>query len=597
MQFTTLNKCVATAALAMAPVFGLFAQSKFDDGLAAALGQASLAREGHVSGIIMLGDRVDAPKVATSIVARSGQRTTRQERHERVVRALQAKAAATQPALLAKLRNMPGVRKAQGLWITNAIIIDAMPSAYYELQKENLVQKMYLDYPIETIMPLDEGISVAPAATNGEPGLRGINAHLLWAEGITGKGRLVSHLDTGVDGNHPALRNTWRGNKAGVRPGWAWFDPLTNTTTPFDAGSHGTHTMGTIVGRAGNDIIGVAYDAEWISAGVIDRGGINATIQNALLAFQWSADPDGNPSTVDDVPDVSSNSWGLPLSIRPGCDQTFWEAIDNLEAATVVAVFAAGNEGRNGAQSLRTPADRNTTGINAFSVGSLGTDGQSISSFSSRGPSACTRGNRIKPEVVARGSSVRSAVPGNRYSNFSGTSMATPHVAGAVALLRQVDPNATVAQIKRALMRTARDLGSTGNDNTFGRGKIDVYAAAQRLRANQLCGGSPCLVGVDAVAKPTKTIAATAAGFEKAFSLYPNPAQNNVTLNYNFEAGAPSAVRIYAHDGRLAREVAITSQSTKYFQFELDGLRNGLYLIQLVLPSGATDTQRLSIKR
>ena len=655
----TIRVCVIMALFAITPFKASWAQSKIDYDLSSRLGAATLAKDGHVSGILVLEEQADIESLQTAFASQKNA-TTRQERHERVVRALQATAAATQPALMAQLQNMPGVLKAKSLWIVNAIIIDAAPDVFYQLERSTLIQGMYLDYPIQTIAPTEETVSKAPAAVNGEPGLRNINAHLLWAEGITGRGRLVSHLDTGVDGNHPALRNTWRGRRAGVNPRWAWFDPLTNTTAPFDAGRHGTHTMGTIVGRSGTDIIGVAYDADWISAGVIDRGGINATIQNALLAFQWSADPDGNPATVTDVPDVSSNSWGIPLSFRPGCDQTFWQAIDNMEAATVVAVFAAGNEGRNGAQSLRTPADRTTSAINAFSVGSLDTNGSTISSFSSRGPSRCTFGNRIKPEVVARGSSVRSCVPGTGYANLSGTSMATPHVAGAVALLRQVNPNATVAQIKNALMNSATDLGSAGDDNTYGRGRIDVYKAAQLIKPNtcsanltinqpintnnnyqasstitassaianaatvnftagtriRLLPGfrkvaangkfnakiGPCPTSLATAAEPVSKVSQSLTpnpsfGFEKAFTLHPNPAQDLVTIGYPFEVGVDYTVKVYNYNGKLVQTAALQTPTSQFAQCSLGELDNGLYLVKLILPNGKHKTQRLSIKK
>ena len=129
-----------------------------------------------------------------------------------------------------------------------------------------------------------------------------------------------------------------RGNTPGITIGESWFDPNgISPSFPSDSGIHGTHTMGTMVGSTPGDIIGVAYDAQWIAAAVIDIGGLSGTIANALLAFQWSADPDGNPATVTDVPDVSSNSWGLsPIygHVPTACDNTFWSAIDNLEAAT-----------------------------------------------------------------------------------------------------------------------------------------------------------------------------------------------------------------------------------------------------------------------
>jgi subtilisin family serine protease len=154
------------------------------------------------------------------------------------------------------------------------------------------------------------------------------------------------------------------------------------------------------------------------------------------------------------------------------------------EAAGVVVVFAAGNEGSRGASSLRTPADRQTTAMNCFSVGALQPGSTAIASFSSRGPSGCV-GNPIKPEVCAQGQSVRSSYRNGTYSSLSGTSMACPHVAGAAALLREVDPNLSSEQVKRLLFDSAVDLGAAGEDNTFGNGRINLEAAYNLLRARQ----------------------------------------------------------------------------------------------------------------
>ncbi|MEE9553550.1 MAG: S8 family peptidase, partial [candidate division Zixibacteria bacterium] len=186
---------------------------------------------------------------------------------------------------------------------------------------------------------------------------------------------------------------------------------------------------------------------------------------------------DGDPSTTDDVPDVINNSWGVPLGYYSACNQTFWEAIDNLEAVGVVCVFAAGNEGPYVA-SIRTPADRIATEFNSFCVGAVNGNYPDlpIASFSSRGPSGCDS-ITVKPEVSAPGVSIRSTSKTGGYISMSGTSMATPHVAGAAAILRQFNPNATPSQIKQALMYSALDLGSSGEDNDYGWGVINIRRA------------------------------------------------------------------------------------------------------------------------
>ena len=236
--------------------------------------------------------------------------------------------------------------------------------------------------------------------------------------------------------------------------------------------------MGIMVGSDGADTVGVAPGAQWIAAGVVDRGnGIQGSITDLLAAFQWAADPDGDPSTTDDVPDVINNSWGIPIGYFPACDQTFWEAIDNLEAAGVVCIFAAGNEGPN-PMTIRTPADRITSDFNSFSIGAVnGNDpNMTVASFSSRGPSGCD-GVTIKPEVTAPGIAIRSASRTGGYITMSGTSMATPHVAGAVAILRQFNRHATPSEIKQALMLSATDLGQAGEDNDYGWGVINIRRA------------------------------------------------------------------------------------------------------------------------
>ncbi|PJA27477.1 MAG: hypothetical protein CO189_06945 [candidate division Zixibacteria bacterium CG_4_9_14_3_um_filter_46_8] len=417
--------------------------------------------------------------------------STLKDRHETVIRALQDVASKTQSEFVAILDGgiqSGEVSQYKPMWIINGFRVDATENFIKILGARADVKEIALNFEITGITPVetkDDGNLIAGI----EPGLTAIHAPEAWARGYTGAGRLVSHLDTGVNGNHVALAPRWRGldpQYAG-HPGWAWFDPVTNTNFPFDSSIHGTHTMGTICGRGATtgDTVGVAFGAQWISAGVIDRVNIPTTIADAFDAFQWIADPDGNPNTVFDVPDACSNSWGLsPIyhsQYTYACDPFFWTVIDNCEAAGVAVVFAAGNEGP-GSNTLRTPADRGTTPYNSFAVGAI--DGYNpsypIADFSSRGPSPCNP-YTTKPEVVAPGVNVRSAYAPGGYTTMSGTSMATPHVAGAFAILRQAAPNATVTQLKEALLATASDLGSAGDDNTYGRGIINVNAAIDAL--------------------------------------------------------------------------------------------------------------------
>ncbi|MFH2056237.1 MAG: S8 family peptidase [bacterium] len=363
-------------------------------------------------------------------------------------------------------------------WIADVVKLRVKARALAVLSVSPEIHYLVEDAPLQLVAPVS---SAAAAQTNSGSwsGIDLIGARQLWNQGYTGRGRLVCSFDTGVESDHPALAGRWRGNLGDT--GAAWFDPF-GTELPIDLAGHGTHTMGLMVGRDGADTIGVAFNAEWMSAAVVDRGqSLSKTISDIIAAFEWAADPDGDPSTVSDLPDVLCNSWGIPAGLMNPCDETFWQAIDNLEALGVVAIFACGNEGPDQG-TIRNPADRASGPGNAFSVGAVDQTllNLPVASFSSRGPGNCDDGD-IKPELVAPGVGIRSAYKDGTYRVISGTSMAAPLVAGAVALLREYNPDATVEQIKSALLASARDLGPVGQDNDYGWGLIDVAAAMELL--------------------------------------------------------------------------------------------------------------------
>ncbi|NIP42331.1 MAG: S8 family serine peptidase, partial [candidate division Zixibacteria bacterium] len=206
-------------------------------------------------------------------------------------------------------------------WITPAALVNVPIAELGRLANLEGVEFVAPDTTLALIDPVS--ISMSSGSSQGASNhLYLIGADKLWKRGLTGHGRIVGSFDTGVEGSHPALNSTWRGNSVDGYSS-AWFDPY-GSTFPFDDNGHGTHTMGIMVGRDGSDTIGVAFNAEWISAGVIDRGsGLSQTISDILAAFEWAADPDGDPNTISDVPDVICHSWGIPQSIFPPCDNTF----------------------------------------------------------------------------------------------------------------------------------------------------------------------------------------------------------------------------------------------------------------------------------
>ena len=438
-----------------------------------------------VSCVVFMSDRVDL----VALNARMNWiMADRWLRHKVVVETLQAKADQTQGDLIAYLESQQEagtVESFKSFWIINVIAFDAVPEVIEEIAARDDVEIVFAALEIELIEPVDSSVPEGPPAApyDPTPSIKLIQADRVWNElGITGEGALVSTLDTGVDGHHEAMANRWRGLDPRYKdhPEWAFFDPIQHGTFPYDAGSHGTHTMGTVCGGPPGEEIGVAPGAEWIAAAVIDRG----DRQHYVSALEWTADPDGNPDTVWDVPDVCSNSWGV-ASAHPPCDEMFWEAIDASEAAGVVQVFAAGNEGSRG---LRRPGDRATTDYNTCAVAAC--DGNNpdcpIAGFSSRGPTNCTPGGgpAIKPEITGPGVDVRSASPGGGYTNKSGTSMATPHLGGVVALMRAANPDLAVEEIKQIMYDTAWDKGSPGNDNDYGWGLVNAFEAVIECMGN-----------------------------------------------------------------------------------------------------------------
>jgi len=441
----------------------------------------------------------------------------RADRHREALSQLQAAASSSQGQIMPVLNRLRMENRLQNIktyWIDNFISAEVTPDAIRELAAREDIEKIYPFPQLVSIAPLNEPTYSKPAATRAEFGLRIIGADQAWAAGYTGTGRLIASVETGVDGSHPALASKWRGNN-GYSKAESWYDPIDADSIPHTYGDpngtrderkryyHGTSVTGLLVGHdpSTGDTTGVAFGAQWISAAVVNIPGADV-----FQGLQWLIDPDGNPNTEDDVPDVINNSWGyisfpdwVPLV---ECDDLFWNVIDNLEAAGAITVWAAGNEGWDGVdelpQSIRNPANRITSDVNAFAVGLVyGKEPDSLffMLLSSRGPSDCD-GLTPKPEVVAPGWLVRSTFPGGTYSNeFGGTSYAVPLVAGAAALLREYNPNATADEVKRALLYSATDLSPEGDDNNTGMGLINIPAALSMMPENT----EPFLYMTDAV--------------------------------------------------------------------------------------------------
>ena len=383
----------------------------------------------------------------------SGLPQPRAQRVKELVTRLQHTASTTQSPvlrLLATRRQQGLVGRVRPLWVMNAVAVTATQSVIDELRAMP---------PVASVTP--DGTGIVPAASAPQWNISLANAPPAWDAGDTGQGVVVASLDTGVDLTHPDLASRWRGGSD------SWYDPYgQHTAGPVDFSGHGTQTMGVMVGGdAGGSSIGVAPGARWIAARVFDDQG-SATVSAVHLAFQWVLDPDHDPATADS-PQVVNNSW----TMTSGCSLEFQPDIDALRAAGIAPVFAAGNGGPSSDTGF-SPAN-NPGALAVGSTSSLDV----IANDSSRGPTSCGGTGRTFPSLVAPGVGIRTSDLFSGYTTQSGTSLAAPHVAGALALLLSAHPGLSAAAQETALTSTAVDLGTTGVDNTYGAGRIDIAAA------------------------------------------------------------------------------------------------------------------------
>ena len=481
IQFSFFLKPVVVTLFLLSIIITSIQAGEIDSRLEAMMAQGNT--DDIYSTIVILKDQVDLNALKASFQQTGVDRRTR---HEIVVNNLREKAEETQPDLINLLSATmgKGVVSYRSFWILNAIAVNGNAEFLTELANQQAVEKIYRNEPVEIIQSVGPIIKSDPINVThiAEQGILDLNVRPLWNMGITGDGVIVMNIDTGVASNHPALSTRWRGADPGVDTSEAWFDPVNNFPIPYDNSGHGTHTMGTITGLeedADPDTIGVAWGAKWIAALLAVNLDFDfLDVIPAIEAFQWGIDPDSIPETIDDVPRVISNSWGIPLSVD--CNSYIDNIIDAVEAAGVAVLFAAGNNGPE-LNTMISPGSRIASPINVFSVGALEPGSEIVAGFSSRGPSGCDD-LTIKPEVMARGVSVRSAIAASGYGLGSGTSMATPHVAGVIALLGQAFPEATVDELKYAIYETTVDLGVKGEDNNYGNGRVDAYAAYLYLK-------------------------------------------------------------------------------------------------------------------
>lgn len=381
----------------------------------------------------------------------------------------------------------------QAFWIANAVKVHGDRQLLQRIAELPGVAQVTADRTYQIPEPV--AAPAAPAAGDVEWGVDQIRASRVWDEfGTTGEDIVVGAIDSGALHTHEALVGQYRGNLGGGEfdHNYHWYDPSgvcgNPSREPCDNTGHGTHVLGTMVGDGG---IGVAPGAQWIVAkGCETRNCSQAALLSAAQFMLAPTDLAGENPRPDLRPHLVNNSWGGPASADP-----WYEAVvDAWQAAGIFPQFAAGNtdeepECGTASNPGNLPA--------SYAAGAFDIDGN-LADFSRRGPSAWGS-SVIKPDLAAPGVAVRSAWHDGNYHTISGTSMASPHVAGTVALLWSgaVRMERDIDATRQLLDQTAIDVedltcgGTPEHNNMWGQGRLDAYAAldtAPRETAGWLTG-------------------------------------------------------------------------------------------------------------
>src|SRR5438477_5521051 len=420
---------------------------------------------------------------------------TKAEKGRYVYNTLLNRSQTTQGPILQWLRER-GVEY-ESFYIVNGILVKGSREIAEALASRPDVARVEGNPVIHNDLPEPVEGAIQPAdPLTIEPGISYTHAPDVWALGFTGQQIVVASADTGVRWTHNALKPHYRGWDGSVADhDYNWHDSIHNSvsnpcgndsTFPCDDFFHGSHTTGTAIGDDGmGNQIGMAPGAKWIGCRNMDVG--NGTPARYIECMQWFLAPTriggGDPDPTK-APDITINSWGCPTS--EGCAvDTLQAAVEAQAAAGIMMVVAAGNSG----SACSTVTDPPSFYAASYTAGALNTGTDTIASFSSRGPVTIDGSGRTKPDITAPGTSTRSASNSGdaNYAIASGTSMATPHISGAMALLWSALPalRHQITASRDAINNTAVHIASTlcgtaGPPNkVYGWGRVDILAAVQ----------------------------------------------------------------------------------------------------------------------
>ncbi|MDF2001902.1 S8 family serine peptidase [Bacillus pumilus] len=452
-------------------------------------------QDDKVTFLIKMKEQTNTQKVAKEAVSRAKKQKltaakTQYTKRSAVVSELRATSEETQQALLTYLQKeqkKKQVKEIHSYYIVNGLAVTGTKEVMEKVASFPEVDQVLPNETRQIHRPVDLKTSKQKkqmkAVDGVEWNISQVHAPEAWALGYDGTGTVVASIDTGVEWDHPALKEKYRGFDP-AHPNdpsheFNWYDATTGSEAPYDDLEHGTHVTGTMVGSEpdGKNQIGVAPGAKWIAVKAFSEdGGSDADLLDAGEWILAPKDEDGNPHP-EKAPDVVNNSWGG----GPGLDDWYKDVVNAWRAADIFPEFSAGNTdlfNPGGEGSIANPANYQE----AFATGATDQDNK-LGSFSLQGPSPY---GVMKPDIAAPGVNIRSSIPGKGYEDgWNGTSMAGPHVSAVVALLRQVQSDLSVEEIEQILIDTAKPLTDQqfpeSPNNGYGAGLVDAKEAITAL--------------------------------------------------------------------------------------------------------------------
>ncbi|MFD2046407.1 S8 family serine peptidase [Ornithinibacillus salinisoli] len=450
--------------------------------------QDQFEKDDKVTFLIKFAEKADTTKVAKEARANAQKASLSAQKVElaqrsAVVSELKAVSIQSQQNVLELLESEAEKGNAQDIrsyFIVNGIAVTATKEIAEKVATFAEVEKILPNETRElhTTTITEDAETPQSELANVEWNVERVGAPAVWDMGIDGTGTVVASLDTGVQWDHPALQEKYRGYDAAtgeVDHEFSWYDASGGQDAAYDDHGHGTHVTGTMVGSEpdGSNQVGVAPGAKWIATKVFDAAGYTS---DAILldAAEWIIAPGGR---VDMAPDVVNNSWGG----GPGLDEWYRDSVRAWRDAEIFPEFSAGNTtltNPGGPGSVAVPANY----PESFATGATDIN-DNLASFSLRGPSPY---DEIKPDISAPGVNIRSSVPGSGYEGgWNGTSMSGPAVAAVAALLRQVNAEISVDDMEEILMNTATPLTDSeypdSPNNGYGHGLVNAFDAVSSI--------------------------------------------------------------------------------------------------------------------